>query len=78
MAGTHRDIFSAIFSVTVILAAAWITGRFVVPLLWAAILCIATWPLYLRVLRATGGRTITAALAITLLGAALFITPLVW
>jgi len=77
MAGTRRDLFSAIFSLTVILAAAWITGRFVVPLLWAAILCIATWPLYRRVLRATGGQTIAAALVVTLLGAAVFITPLV-
>jgi predicted PurR-regulated permease PerM len=76
MARTRRDLLSLVFSLAVIMAAAWITGRFVLPLLWAAILCIATWPLYLRVLRATR-HPIPAAALVTLLGAAIFATPLV-
>jgi predicted PurR-regulated permease PerM len=76
MTGTRRDVVSAAFSLAIILAAVLITQRFVLPLLWAAILCIATWPVYLRALRATGGHTILAALVVTLLAGMLFITPL--
>jgi predicted PurR-regulated permease PerM len=77
MSEPQRDVLSAVFSVTVILFAVFITQRFVLPLLWAAILCIATWPLYVRALRATGGREIPAALLVTLLAALVFVTPLV-
>jgi predicted PurR-regulated permease PerM len=65
------------FSLAIIVSAAFITRRFVLPLLWAAILCIATWPLYVRVLRATRGHPLPAAALVTVLGALVFITPLV-
>jgi predicted PurR-regulated permease PerM len=76
MSENKRDALSAAFSLTIILAAAFITQRFVLPLVWAAILCIATWPLYRRALRATGGRQIAAAALVTVLSALVFITPL--
>jgi predicted PurR-regulated permease PerM len=76
MSENKRDALSAAFSLTIILAAAFITQRFVLPLLWAAILCIATWPLYRRALSATGGRQIAAAALVTVLSALVFITPL--
>jgi predicted PurR-regulated permease PerM len=77
MTETQRDVLSAAFSLAIILSAAFVTQRFVLPLLWAAILAIATWPLYKRALKAMGNREIIAALAVTLLSAAVFITPLV-
>ena len=77
MSENQRDVLSAVFSLAIIAFAAFITQRFVLPLLWAAILCIATWPLYGRALRATGGREIPAALLVTLLSALVFVTPLV-
>jgi predicted PurR-regulated permease PerM len=77
MSENQRDVLSAVFSLAIIAFAAFITQRFMLPLLWAAILCIATWPLYVRALRATGGREIPAALLVTLLSALVFITPLV-
>jgi predicted PurR-regulated permease PerM len=76
MTETQRDVLSAAFSLAIILSAAFVTQRFVLPLLWAAILAIATWPLYRRALRATGGREIVAALLVTLLSALVFIAPL--
>ncbi|CAH0161208.1 hypothetical protein SRABI118_00764 [Massilia sp. Bi118] len=77
MTENQRSTLSACFSLAIILAALFVTQRFVLPLLWAAILCIATWPLYLRALRLLGGRGILAAALVTLLAALAFITPLV-
>jgi len=76
MTDNQRDVLSACFSLALVLAALFVTQRFLLPLLWAAILCIATWPLYLRVLRASGGRAIPAAALATLCGALVFVTPL--
>jgi predicted PurR-regulated permease PerM len=76
MTETQRSALSACFSLAIIVAALFVTQHFVLPLLWAAILCIATWPLYQRALRFTGGREILAAALVTLLAALVFITPL--
>jgi predicted PurR-regulated permease PerM len=76
MTDTQRSVLSACFSLAIILFALFVTQRFVLPLLWAAILCIATWPLYRRALAWTGNREILSAALVTLLLALLFITPL--
>ena len=76
MSETQRDILSTCFSLAIILFAAFVTQRFFLPLVWAAILCIATWPLFQRALRACGGRTIPAALIATTASALLFQVPL--
>lgn len=76
MTDNQRDVLSACFSLAIIAFALFVTQRFVLPLLWAAILCIATWPLYRRALAATGNREILAAAMVTVLGAVVFITPL--
>jgi predicted PurR-regulated permease PerM len=77
MTETQRSVLSACFSLAIILFALFVTQRFVLPLLWAAILCIATWPLYRRALRMTGGREILSAALVTIVAALVFITPLV-
>jgi predicted PurR-regulated permease PerM len=77
MTENQRSTLSACFSLAIILFALYVTQRFVLPLLWAAILCIATWPLYRRALRMTGNREILAAALVTVLAALVFITPLV-
>lgn len=76
MTETQRSVVSACFTLAVILAALFVTQRFVLPLLWAAILCIATWPLYRRALRMLGNREILAAALTTVLAALVFVTPL--
>jgi predicted PurR-regulated permease PerM len=77
MSETQRDILNAAFSLTVILLAALVTQRFFLPLVWAGILCIATWPLFTRTLRATGNRLVASALLMTLASALVFIIPIV-
>lgn len=75
MTETQRDVLSAGFSLSVIVLAAFVMQRFFLPLVWAGILCVATWPLYLRLRRALG-RPVLAALALTLICAAVFLVPL--
>jgi predicted PurR-regulated permease PerM len=77
MLETQRDMLSAAFSFAIVAAALFVSERFLLPLLWAAILCIATWPLYRRALAACGGREILAAALVTIVAAVVFITPLV-
>ena len=76
MTETQRDILSGAFSLAVIALAAFVMQRFFLPLIWAGILCVATWPLYPRLRRAMGQRDILAALVLTLICACVFIIPL--
>lgn len=75
MTDTQRDILSAGFSLTLIALAAFVMQRFFLPLIWAGILCVATWPLYLRMRARFGRHPIVAAAVLTLLLAAVFIVP---
>ena len=72
----RRDLFSSLFSLAIVASALFVTQHFVLPLLWAVILCIATWPMYARLLRLFNGRGIVASLAATVISALLFIVPL--
>jgi predicted PurR-regulated permease PerM len=76
MSETQRDILSTCFSLAIILFAAFVTQRFFLPLVWAGILCMATWPLFARTLRACGGRAIPAALLATAISTLMFVLPL--
>jgi predicted PurR-regulated permease PerM len=71
----HRDLLSGAFSVAVIGLAAFVTQRFFLPLVWAGVLCVATWPLYKRMVSALGNRALLAALLLTLICASVFIVP---
>jgi len=71
----QRDIVSAGFSLALIALTAFVMQRFFLPLVWAGILCVATWPLYLRMRAALGQRPIIAAALLTLASACIFIIP---
>ncbi len=75
MTDIQRDTYSTVFSLVVIGLAAFIMQRFFLPMIWAGILCIATWPLYLRVLQRCGQRPAAAAALMTLAIAGAFLTP---
>ena len=55
----------------------WILHRYLAALVWAAVLAIALWPLYQRLVRALGGhgQQITAPLILTLSIGLVFIVP---
>ena len=75
MSDTRRDLVGAGFSLALIALAAFVMQRFFLPLVWAAILCVATWPLYVRMRAALGQRPIIAAALLTLISACIFIIP---
>lgn len=75
MEARYRNLLSIVFSLAVIALAAFVMQRFFLPLAWAAILCIAAWPLYRRLLQALGNRPVPAALLLTLAIAAVFVIP---
>lgn len=77
MKQTERDILGTAFSLAIIALAGVVMRRFFPPLLWAAILCIATWPLYERISRMLRNSRTLAALALTAIVAIAFIVPIV-
>lgn len=63
------------FSLLIVGCAAFVVQRFFLPLVWAGILSIATWPLYCRLLVWSGGRTVPTALLLTAVMVCLFVMP---
>jgi predicted PurR-regulated permease PerM len=71
----QQRIHGTLFTLAIIALAAWITWPFFLPLSWAAIMAIASWPLYRGIRRRAGARNAAAASLATLLVAALFLLP---
>src|ERR1700739_4344168 len=69
-----------VLAALLILLGLWILHRYLAALAWAAVLAIALWPLYRRLLRALGGRgeREVAPLLLTLLVGLVFIVPFVY
>lgn len=76
MQDRHYGLAAAIFPIAIVVAAAFVAHRFFLPLAWGAILCIATWPLYLRVVKLCGQRLLLGAIASVAIVALLFFIPL--
>ena len=55
-----------------------VVNSFLVPILWAAILAYATWPVYHRLLELLQGRANLAASIMTLLLTTLIVLPMIW
>ena len=75
MSDIKQSLWGTLLPLVVVGLAAWTVERFVLPLVWAVILCIATWPLYARQLQMLHGRALTAALITTTLVATLLMVP---
>jgi len=71
----QRSLYGTVFSLVVVALAAYVTQRFFLPLLWAVILALASWPLYQDLRRRLGVRRITASLLSALIVAAVFVLP---
>jgi predicted PurR-regulated permease PerM len=73
-----RRVLLGLFLGALGIGVATVLAPFLIPLAWAGILGYATWPLFLRVERALGGRTTLAATAMTVLVALALVLPLIW
>jgi predicted PurR-regulated permease PerM len=76
MTTDRQALCGAFFSLCVVALAAYVAWDFLVPVLWAAILAIATWRLYLRLRLRLGKHNILASALATLIVATVFLAPL--
>ena len=74
----HRDLISIGFTVTVVVMAAVVAMHFLLPLVWAGIIAIATWPVYRRLERWFGYRQVYVATLLTAVFTLVVMIPLVW
>lgn len=74
----HKELMSMILTVSVVLFALFIIHRFIPSIVWAGIITIATYPLYLRWRLFFGERRQLSAFLFTCILALLFIAPLSW
>ncbi|MFO7277022.1 MAG: AI-2E family transporter [Pseudomonadota bacterium] len=73
-----RRLIVVVLLAGVVLLSFQVLQPFIVSLVWAGILAYVTWPLYVRLERALGGRRTFAALLMTSLLTAAVIIPTVW
>ena len=78
MNANHREWFSIGLTIGIVMLALFIIHRFIPSLVWAAIIAIATYPLYQRWRRLLGSRDDLAAFLFTTLLAFIFVAPLSW
>jgi predicted PurR-regulated permease PerM len=75
----RRDLaqttLGVLFIVTLIIASFWIIRPFLVPLIWAAMIVIATWPLMLRIEAVFGRRRWLAVIVMTVSMLLVFVVP---
>jgi predicted PurR-regulated permease PerM len=76
MSSDRQALCDAVFSLCVVLLAAYVAWDFLVPAMWAAILAIATWRMYLRLRRALGKHNILGSALATLIVTVVFLAPL--
>lgn len=75
---SHKELISMGLTIGIVALAVFIIHRFVPSLVWAAIIVVATYPLYRRWCGLFGGRATIAALLFTTMLALLFILPISW
>jgi predicted PurR-regulated permease PerM len=72
----HRDLISIGFTVTVVVMAGFVAMRFLLPLVWAGVIAIATWPIYKRLERWLGYRKTLVAVLMSVMVTLVVIVPL--
>src|ERR1700739_2323880 len=77
---TPQRIARLVLAAALILLGLWILHRYLAALAWAAVLAIALWPLYRRLVNAFGkhGQRVFAPLVLTLSIGLIFIVPFVY
>lgn len=78
MTQNHRELISLLFTLTIIIMAGFITEEFFLPLTWAGIIAIATWPLYDRLCSYLNGQEVLSAVILTVLFTLVIAVPLLW
>ncbi|MDA8381503.1 MAG: AI-2E family transporter [Betaproteobacteria bacterium] len=74
----RRMIINEVIALAILAASALVVRGFLLPMAWAAVLAIATWPTYVRIRSALGGNDLWAAAVSTVGVACLIGLPLIW
>lgn len=77
MAQNYFSLINILFSCLILLAAYVVLQPFLLAILWAAVIAIATWPLHVRVRTRLGGRDTLAAACSTLAVALTLAVPMI-
>jgi predicted PurR-regulated permease PerM len=75
MSANSHSPAGTVFTVLLLAAGLFVAQRFLLPLLWAGVLCVATWPLYRRLLALCGMRAALASAILVAVIACLFVVP---
>lgn len=78
MTKNHRDLISIFFTVIIVLLTIYIARRFFLPVAWAAVIAIVTWPAYTRLEKVLGNRQLLASTLLTLIITCVVALPLFW
>lgn len=78
MNANHKELISMVLTLSILVMTVFIIHRFIPSMAWAAVIVIATYPLYRQWCRGFGRWVNTAALCFTLLLGILFLLPLSW
>ena len=70
-----QTTLGVLFIVTLIAASLWIMRPFLAPVIWAAMIVVATWPLMLKIEAAFGRRRWPAVAVITIAMLLVFVLP---
>ena len=73
-----RRVITAMLLAVLVVLGFQVLEPFIVPIIWAGILAYVSWPAYQRLVRLFRGRTIIAALIMTIAITAAVIVPLAW
>ena len=74
----RTNLTTLILAACILFATYFITKRYIVPIAWAGIISISTWPWYTKWLRRCRSRSVLAAFTFTLLLVFLLLVPLTW
>ena len=74
-----RAIIQAVIAVAVVLLALWVARDFLVALIWAGVIAITTWPIYVRFAQLISGRpsSLLASLLFTSIIGLVLLAPIV-
>jgi predicted PurR-regulated permease PerM len=72
----RHTFIGSLFALSIILITCLVIQRFFLPLAWAGVFCIATWPLYRRLALMLSGHAAVAAALMTLAIACILVAPL--
>ena len=73
----YQSLVSLIFTGLILLAAYTVLKPFVLPIIWAAVIAITTWPLHLRIRSRLAGRNGLAAMTTTMVVAVTLAGPMI-